>query len=665
MKKTKIRTKIVMLTTAALISTSWFAATPDKAEAATSYKVSPGVDYREVRVGGTQTANVLEVSLTDPHTQLGIHAPRPFRATKTTTEQARERTVDGYRVVGAVNATFFDMTSSERLPFSIIAEDDVVVNYGTVSTDPNFYRSEPIAFGVKKDGKATVDRYSIQSNASFRGQSLPIDNINYIRDANQMLLYTPMNTNGRTGTNAYGVEVIVRGATKDMKNLSFGDVVTGKVETVTRYGQGGNAQVPADGFVLSGHGAKNIEELGKLNPGDEVTVSVNINDTWKGAEFMLGSGPQLVKNGRVDITMNESNWRASQRVARTAVAADRSGDKVFMVTVERMNLREFAEYLVRIGADSALNFDGGGSTTMAVRRHGQEYATLANRPSDGAERRVSATLQAISTAPLSAPRSLRMESISPVSVGESITLKPRFALDEYYNVVPYSDSQLGFTVTNGVGEMSGKTFRATAAGEGRIQATINGQGVGSIPVTVRSTNQFTDVPAGYWAYHSLLFLKERNILRGYDNGTVRPAAFLTRTQAASMLVREFKLDHNQYPAPTFRDVPSDYYAMNEIRAISGSGFMRGNEHGRFDPNGQLTRGQMAAILVRAYNLSAPADRTGSFTDVSADHWAHGSIEALSYHGIAGGYEDGRFGPGDPVTRAQFAVFLERAIKKMN
>ncbi|WP_100405491.1 S-layer homology domain-containing protein [Bacillus solitudinis] len=753
------KTKIALLTAVTFVMSSTLAFNgAAKVEAAgqlvETFQVSPGVKYVEELVsagGANRRANVLNVSLTDPFTKLGVNAPQPFSATRTTTQQAKDRTVSGYRVVGAVNATFFNMTSTDRMPFSIIAERDHVINYGIVSTDRNFYRSEPIAFGVKSDGKATVDHYEITSKAIFNSQSLTIHNVNYIRDVNELIVYTPSQASGRTGTNSYGAEVIVRNASKNMKNLKFGDKVTGTVEKVTKYGEGGNAVIPADGFVLSGHGAENLDKLGKLKAGDQVEVTLDINSTWKGAELILGSGPQLVRNGQVNITMNESNWRASQRVARTGVGVDSTGNNVFMVTVSAMTMREFANYMVTLGADRALNFDGGGSTTMAARRHGQTFATLANRPSDGTERRVSATLQAVSTAPLSKPATIRMEAISrPVVVGSTVTVKPGFALDEYYNSVTYSESNISFTVTEGVGEVNGLKFRALKAGEGRIRASYDGSPVGSlpikvvsgfdslevqpgsltvkpgttqtfkataknkqdpqpifdsslvewkvqgnigtidsngrfvagnetgsgtiiasfngiekrIPVLVSTQTQFKDVPTGYWAYNALLFLKERDVLRGYSDGTVQPSSELTRAQAAAMLVREFNLKNNgiTYQNPGFSDIATDYYAYDDIKAIAGAGLMTGKESGRFDPNGKLTRAQMAAILTRAYKLKA-IGTTPSFPDVSKEYWAYSQIEALATNGLTGGYADGRFGPGDHVTRAQFAVFLERAIKK--
>ncbi|WP_017726197.1 S-layer homology domain-containing protein [Halalkalibacterium ligniniphilum] len=755
MKKRSLKVRAAMLTAVMVMAAPFVEGAPAKVEASgtvqSQFQVATGVDYRELRVSSNVTANVLNVNLNDPYTKLDVHTPLPFNSTMTTTQQARANSSEGHRVVGAVNATFFDMQSPDRMPFSIIAENNRIINYGVVSTDRNHYRSEPIVFGVKRDGKATVDTYEIRSRASFNGESLPVHNMNYTRNNNELIIYTPSHIRERTGTNQYGVEVVVRNASKNMSQLSFGDRVTGTVERVYSYNESGNSAIPKDGFVLSGNGATNIDKLSKLKPGDSVEVTIDINDTWKDAQLILGSGPQLVKNGRVDITMNTSSFRATQRVARTGVAVNRTGDRVFMVTASAMTIPEFAQYMVSLGADRALNFDGGGSTTMAVRQQGQMYPTLANSPSDGSERRVSATLQAISTAPSGTLASVEFEAISrPVVVGSRVTIKPTRAFDLHYQTMPFDQSQVDWAVTAGIGTLNGLQFEATKAGQGRVRALKDGNVLGSVPITVIDTfdrldvepakttfnfgetqtftakaannqgaqpifnasqvkwsvsgnigtinqkgefragnqsasghviasfnnverripvsvispDQFRDVPADHWAFEQLHFLKDRGVLRGYEDGTVGASQQLRRAQAASMLVREFKLRENNatYPDPGFSDISTDFYAYHDIAAIAGAGFMTGRDNGSFGPNGTLTRGQMAVILYRAYGLEGQATSGGQrFPDVSPDFWAYKEIEALVAAGIASGYENGNFGPNDPVSRAQFAVFLHRAI----
>ena len=79
-----------------------------------------------------------------------------------------------------------------------------------------------------------------------------------------------------------------------------------------------------------------------------------------------------------------------------------------------MSLTQFANYLAAQGYDRALNFDGGGSTAMGVRNHGSNTVVLANRTTNSAERRVSAIMEAISTAPVSEPAQLAYRAIKSV-----------------------------------------------------------------------------------------------------------------------------------------------------------------------------------------------------------------------------------------------------------
>lgn len=58
---------------------------------------------------------------------------------------------------------------------------------------------------------------------------------------------------------------------------------------------------------------------------------------------------------------------------------------------------------------------------------------------------------------------------------------------------------------------------------------------------------------------------------------------------------------------------------------------------------------------------SPAPGTATFPDVSTSHWAFQYVEALAASGITQGQPDGNFHPADPVTRAQMAAFLARAL----
>lgn len=86
--------------------------------------------------------------------------------------------------------------------------------------------------------------------------------------------------------------------------------------------------------------------------------------------------------------------------------------------------------------------------------------------------------------------------------------------------------------------------------------------------------------------------------------------------------------------------------------------MNGYSDGRFGPNDPLSRAQFAQILFNKEGRPAvnyPMD----FSDVSGEVWYAGAIRWAASQGIVGGYGSGRFGPDDPITREQLAVMLWR------
>lgn len=83
----------------------------------------------------------------------------------------------------------------------------------------------------------------------------------------------------------------------------------------------------------------------------------------------------------------------------------------------------------------------------------------------------------------------------------------------------------------------------------------------------------------------------------------------------------------------------------------------GFEDGTYGPNEPVTRGQMATFLMRGLALEPGS---ASFDDVAGTTHEEG-IGAVAAAGIAGGFEDGTYGPNQPVTRGQMAAFLDRAL----
>ena len=111
---------------------------------------------------------------------------------------------------------------------------------------------------------------------------------------------------------------------------------------------------------------------------------------------------------------------------------------------------------------------------------------------------------------------------------------------------------------------------------------------------------------------------------------------------------------------------ADINYKEQVEVLTGIGATEGFPGGEFRPGGDVTRAQAAAIiarllLTRAVADSLPEEPTG-FSDVPANHWAAIYIRYCVSEGIVVGYGNGRFGPNNRVTGAQFAIMLMRALK---
>ena len=454
------------------------------------FKVSGGVNYQDMRIeqnGNPQAVRVMEVDVNDPYTTVEVGVPNPLNKLSRTTSQALERSQDGHQVVGAINGSFF---SQDRLPMYLISLNNRLVNAGIIASGNDQYVNVPIAFGMDQSGKGKIDYYNLDLSFVHNGIEHVITSTNKQRSPDSLILYTPEFPGGYTNTNENGKEVVVSGLDKTL-DLEFGETYSGKVEAIRLHGEKGNTKIPENGFVLSAHG-DSLQALKDINIGDTIELSANIDSKWQNSEFMLAGGPLLVKDGKVNLTMDPDSYRAAEKAPRTAVAVDKTGEKVYFITVDGrqngysrgMNLQEFAEYLADLGVDSALNLDGGGSTTMAARFPGDFDLKLANQPSDGTERAVSTILMAVSTAPKGTAASMIAKKSAEGALLKGAKISVSAAVfDQYYNPVKISASDIQVTDTNKLGTVSGTTFTAVKAGTGSLAVKV-GNAVQNLPIQV-------------------------------------------------------------------------------------------------------------------------------------------------------------------------------------
>ncbi|GAB6553499.1 hypothetical protein bcgnr5401_11020 [Bacillus cereus] len=170
-----------------------------------------------------------------------------------------------------------------------------------------------------------------------------------------------------------------------------------------------------------------------------------------------------------------------------------------------------------------------------------------------------------------------------------------------------------------------------------------------------NSSSFIDVPKTHWAYKEMMYMAENKIITGYGNGYFGATDPIIREHLAAFLYRYLKpQDSTNNP---FVDI-GDSNFKKEILALTARGIFSVNVEKQFNPKNNMTRAEMAAVLVRTFDLKPQGNF--DFTDMKG-HWANEYVKILAGNKITNGTGDGNFNPNGLVTREQFSVFLYRTI----
>ncbi|MBB5174587.1 S-layer homology domain-containing protein [Texcoconibacillus texcoconensis] len=195
-----------------------------------------------------------------------------------------------------------------------------------------------------------------------------------------------------------------------------------------------------------------------------------------------------------------------------------------------------------------------------------------------------------------------------------------------------------------------RKFLATSVATALVATT----GAGAVTA---ADAQISDVQVSDWFADSVNYTAEKGIIEGYEDGTFRPDEQLTRAQAASMIAGAFNLDIQEDADADFSDVDDEWFAA-EVAAVAEAGYIQGYEDGTFRPDNNITRAELADIVVAAYELEENEAAILDLNDVDG-HWGEAAVKALASLGIVQGYGDGEFKPDAEVNRAEAATFFHR------
>lgn len=181
--------------------------------------------------------------------------------------------------------------------------------------------------------------------------------------------------------------------------------------------------------------------------------------------------------------------------------------------------------------------------------------------------------------------------------------------------------------------------------------------------TAQAAN-FNDVPSSNTLKYEIDYLVEQGVINGYKDGSFRPNDMIQKQHIAKILVNSLQLDTSNVADPGYKDIPKTHIYYKEIAAAQNAGIFGKAEY--FQPNSTISRGFMARVLVRAYELNMPnlaGFEPTDFVDVQKNNAYYKDVSTLSALNITkGSYREGNayFDPNKAVSRAHFTAFLARA-----
>ena len=488
------------------------------------------------------------------------------------------------------------------------------------------------------------------------GKSLTLTHFNKMRqDTGGMYLFDSSFSTVSTRTSTAGWSVkfkILSGSmkTKGTVMLQVEDVYTGS-----------SAVKIGDGYmVLTAADASNLYyQFQKFSVGDVVSLETSCygNELLENAQWATGSGNIIVKDGAMT---DQSSWDSALKSVnpRSALGIKADGTVIYYEIDGRqsgyskgLTMKQLAQEFIDLGCVTAVNFDGGGSSAMAVKMPGYDDAKVISSPSDGSQRKCATYVMLVvdgtsdsgsgnggTDSSGSTGSSVNSDSsgISAITLdqagtvvyqGSSLNLSCKAFDRNYATVAAPADTTM--KVAEGYGNINGALYTAGwVAGMEKIELSSESAEVSNMS-SVYVTNK----------------LSSTNITA---NGKSVTSITASRGQQI-----QFAGTAKYYGRDVVIGNESFAYTLtgDDIAEISKSGLLTVKD----DTNGGTATLTIAAgAVVKTVKITVG----GIFDDISG-HWAEQYILDLYDLGIVSGVSAGKFSPQSEIKRADFMLMLYR------
>ena len=450
--------------------------------------------------------------------------------------------------------------------------------------------------------------------------------------------------------------------------------------------------------ALSAEKMKSLEFVNTLGEAFKADTD-NINNGYPVLVWQSGSGQQGNNNGTTVKTdqenkpVSDTNQSSALHIEKVAAAAkaDEKGAVTAAVSVSDLEkavskLKSDADALISI--DARVKADGDKAVTSAeVSMPALQINKIAAETKADLSVRTNVGNIIIANDDLLKLTNTKTENVNivvklkPAEVGEgmnielkngdtvinSIPLVLEMKLSDYRKLISEGGSNMGIVpyYTDNAGNRSLILYSKLDSDE---KAMMLMPGSGSA-VWVNNSGKFADVGSGNWYYDSVSFATSRELFKGLSDEEFAPDISMTRAMFVTVLSRLAGADKAAAGKSGFADVPEGKWYSAAVAWASENGIINGTGNGEFNPDGNVTREQMAAIMYRyeqKYGKTLKkSENPNKFRDsAQLDDWAVAAMQWATGNSVIKGNADGTLSPKNDSTRAEVATIMKNYISEV-
>jgi phosphodiester glycosidase len=448
-----------------------------RVEAPNVESVAPGIAYGDYQLETSVGPLAIHVVAVEPHrsdVRIGsVVADDSLISRGETVGSMAQRT----RAVAGINGDFFDIGNTNR-PINMVVRDGALLQLP--------YKRYVLA--VTHDGDARIAEFNFTGEVVIKDRTMPLDGLDEMpQPGGGISLLTPLYGRVPPHENITLASLQPLQGTPPLAHYR-----------VTRVVDNLSAQPP--GYYIA-IGPSDYGIVGVPQPGDVIVASGDLSPLGLNAiTAAVGGGALILHGGEwyddYDAPYREENFKRMP-CSGAAIAPD---GRLFFVEVDGrqadlsvgVTRREFAALMRSLGATEGLLLDGGGSSTIVVRRLGDTTADVVNSPSDGRERPVADGIFVYSTAPAGpAVRLVARPGVVRAVDGAEIPLRIA-AVDAAYHVTATTTPVRSIVEPPRLGFVRDGKFIARHPGSGHLVLRAGGVR-GAVPIEVDATPARTKI----------------------------------------------------------------------------------------------------------------------------------------------------------------------------